>query len=84
MQILPRWIIRVVNMVMPSLALGMIDLSQYHKLWSSITGIPLDRKEFLASGQGPTCWRDEYKGRDFCQRRQATRKIYLRIEKIRP
>jgi aldehyde:ferredoxin oxidoreductase len=49
-KILPRWVIRLTNLIAPQIALGIISLSQYNRLWSSITGIKLSRKQLLESG----------------------------------
>ncbi|TFH37750.1 MAG: aldehyde ferredoxin oxidoreductase [Bacteroidia bacterium] len=49
-KILPKSIIRIFNVLVPWHSLGLISLSQYHALWSSITGIKLNRSDFLKSG----------------------------------
>lgn len=48
--LLPRWIIRITNLLSPQLALGIIDLSQYNKLWTAVTGIKMTRRQLLRSG----------------------------------
>jgi len=48
--IIPRWLIRTFNVIVPWHSLGLIRLSQYHALWSSITGIKQTRNQFLKSG----------------------------------